>query len=95
MKYYLIGIKGAGMSALALLFDDLGYNVVGYDDAKDHRFTEDNLLERNIKIYTEPNQFEMDKDTIIVRSPAIRDNHPEMERALKRNLKTYQYPKLC
>ena len=49
MKYYLIGIKGAGMSALALLFDDLGYNVVGYDDAKDHRFTEDNLLERNIK----------------------------------------------
>ena len=50
MKYYLIGIKGAGMSALALLFDDLGYNVVGYDDAKDHRFTEDNLLERNIKI---------------------------------------------
>lgn len=94
MKYYLIGIKGAGMSALALLFDDLGYNVVGYDDAKDHRFTEDNLLERNIKIYTEPNQFEMDKDTIIVRSPAIRDNHPEMERALKMNLKTYQYQEM-
>ena len=31
MKYYLIGIKGAGMSALALLLNDLGYEVIGYD----------------------------------------------------------------
>ena len=55
MKYYMAGIKGAGMSALALLLNDLGYEVVGYDDAKDHRFTEDKLLERGIKIYTEKN----------------------------------------
>ena len=94
MKYYLIGIKGAGMSALALLLDDLGYKVVGYDDAKDHRFTEDNLLERNIKIYTEPNVFELDEETVIVRSPAIRDTHPEMQRALNLNLKDYQYQEM-
>lgn len=94
MKYYLIGIKGAGMSALALLLDDLGYKVVGYDDAKDHRFTEDNLLERNIKIYTEPNVFELDENTVIVRSPAIRDTHPEMQRAINLNLKDYQYQEM-
>ena len=28
MKYYLIGIKGSGMSALALILNDLGYNKV-------------------------------------------------------------------
>ena len=55
MKYYLIGIKGAGMSALGLILDDLGYNVVGYDDTKEHQFTEDKLIERGIKIYTEDN----------------------------------------
>lgn len=49
MKYYLAGIKGAGMSALALFLNDLGYEVIGYDDAKDHRFTEDKLVARNIK----------------------------------------------
>ena len=51
MKYYLIGIKGAGMSALAMLLYDLGYEVAGYDDAKEHRFTEDKLIEKGIKIY--------------------------------------------
>ena len=49
MKYYLAGIKGTGMSALALLLSDLGFDVVGYDDAKEHRFTEDKLVERGIK----------------------------------------------
>ena len=28
MKYYMAGIKGAGMSALALLLSDLGFDVV-------------------------------------------------------------------
>ena len=55
MKYYLIGIKGAGMSALALVLSDLGYEVVGYDDASEHRFTEDRLIERGIPIYSGPN----------------------------------------
>mgnify|MGYP003399484262 CR=1 FL=1 len=55
MKYYMAGIKGAGMSALALLLSDLGFDVVGYDDAKEHRFTEDKLIERGIKIYSEEN----------------------------------------
>lgn len=94
MKYYLIGIKGAGMSSLALMLDDLGYEVIGYDDAKDHRFTEDELINRNIKIYTDPNVFELNSDVIIVRSPAIRDTHPEMQRALSLELKNYEYQEM-
>lgn len=90
MKYYLIGIKGAGMSALALLLSDLGYEVVGYDDASEHRFTEDRLIERGIPIYSGPND-ELDKDTIVVRSPAIRDDHPEMQKVFEMDLRNYAY----
>ena len=32
MKYYLIGIKGSGMSTLAQILYDLGYEVSGYDE---------------------------------------------------------------
>ncbi len=94
MKYYLIGIKGAGMSALALLLNDLGHEVIGYDDAKDHRFTEDDLNERKIKIYTDPNLYELESKTIVVRSPAIRDNHPEMVRVLNMDLENYEYQEM-
>lgn len=90
MKYYLIGIKGAGMSALALLLSDLGYEVIGYDDAKEHRFTEDKLVERGIKIYSEENDA-MDKDTIVVRSTAIFADHRELKKAEELGIDVYEY----
>ena len=86
MKYYMAGIKGAGMSALALLLSDLGYEIVGYDDAKEHRFTEDKLIERGIKIYSEPNN-ELDEETVVIYSPAFRLNElPELIKAQELNL---------
>ena len=39
MKFYLIGIKGAGMSALANILSDLGHTVYGVDYNKKY-FTE-------------------------------------------------------
>lgn len=90
MKYYLIGIKGAGMSALALLLCDLGYEVVGYDDAKSHCFTEDNLIERGIKIYTEDNDA-LNQDSIVVFSSAIGHEHPQMLKAEQLNVRIYEY----
>lgn len=90
MKYYLIGIKGAGMSALALVLNDLGYEVAGYDDEKTHQFTEDKLIERNIKIYTTDND-EIDENTIIVKSTAIKEGHMELEKALALDLRIYEY----
>ena len=90
MKYYLMGIKGAGMSALALILNDLGYNVAGYDDEKSFQFTEEKLNERNIKIYTEENDY-MDENTVVVRSTAVKDTHPEIIKANELNLKIYEY----
>lgn len=50
MKYFLVGIKGTGMSALAQILNDLGYEVEG-SDKPDHFFTEQALLDKGIKIY--------------------------------------------
>ena len=54
--YYFIGIKGSGMSALASVLFDLGYEVKGSDVEK-HFFTEEGLIERNIEVlpYNENN----------------------------------------
>lgn len=94
MKYYLAGIKGTGMSALALLLSDLGYEVVGYDDAKEHRFTEDKLIDRGIKIYSEIND-ELNQNCIVVYSPAlILDEHPLLIKATEMNLKIYEYQEM-
>lgn len=90
MKYYLLGIKGAGVSALALLLNDLGYEVVGYDDAEEHRFTEDKLTERGIKIYTGPNDV-LNKDTIVVYSSALKKDHPELVKAMELDVRIYEY----
>ena len=94
MKYYMAGIKGAGMSALALLLSDLGFEVVGYDDAEEHRFTEDKLIERGIKIYSKENN-ELDEDCIVVYSPALKlDTHPELIKATNMGLKIYEYQEM-
>ena len=42
MKYYLVGIKGTGMSALAKCLNDMGETVIGSDTCE-HYFTEESL----------------------------------------------------
>ena len=94
MKYYMAGIKGTGMSALALVLSDLGFDVVGYDDEKEHRFTEDKLIERGIKIYTSENG-ELDEDSIVIYSPALKlDTHPELIKDANMGLKIYEYQEM-
>lgn len=90
--YYFIGIKGTGMSALASLLHDLGYEVKG-SDVERHFFTEKGLLERNIEIlpYNEDN---ITKDMTIIRGNAIKDDHPELIRAEVKGLKIYKYEEM-
>jgi UDP-N-acetylmuramate--alanine ligase len=49
-KIYFVGIKGTGMSGLAIIYKNLGYDVVGSDVEKKF-FTEDSILKNKIKIY--------------------------------------------
>lgn len=79
MKYYCIGIKGTGMSTLAQMLYDMGNEVIGYDDAKDYKFTQKGLENRGIKIFYDGNH-NVDKDTIVTASRAFSDEHPEIKR---------------
>lgn len=90
--YYLIGIKGTGMSALACVLHDLGYEVKG-SDVERHFFTEKGLTQRGIEIlpYNEDN---ITKDMTIIRGNAIKDDHPEVIRAEVKCLKIYTYSEM-
>ena len=89
MKYFLVGIKGTGMSALAQILDGLGYEVEG-SDKPDHFFTEQALLDKGIKIY-EFNKDNIKEDMIIIQGNAFKDTHEEIVRAKELNLKIYSY----
>ena len=74
MKYYCVGIKGAGMGTLANILKDLGNEVSGYDDDTHYKYTEDGLNKRNIKIYYDGSA-SLDKDTIVTYSKAFKPEH--------------------
>src|SRR5574344_2168912 len=93
MKYYCIGIKGAGVSTLAEILSDLGNTVIGYDDNKNQVFTEEGLEKRNIKIYYDQSH-ELDKDMIVTYSAAFKDTHPEISRIKNQGLKIASYNEL-
>lgn len=90
MKYYCIGIKGTGMSALAQILYDLGNEVSGYDDTKSYKFTQVGLDKRNIKIYSDCNH-QIDKDTIVTHSVAFKDDHKEIKRVKEMGLTIKKY----
>ena len=90
MKYYCIGIKGTGMSTLAQILYDLGNEVSGYDDYKGYKYTEEGLIEKNIKIYYDSNH-PIDNDTIVTYSKAFNMMHPEIIRVKNLGLKIIEY----
>lgn len=90
--YYFIGIKGTGMSALAQILFDLGYEVMGSDKI-DHFFTEKPLLERGIKILPF-NKENIKEDMIIVQGNAFTDTNEEVAKAKELNLKIYTYQEM-
>lgn len=93
MKYYCIGIKGSGMSTLAQILYDLGNEVIGYDDVKDYKFTQEGIDKRNIKIYYDSNH-ELDKDVIVTYSKAFSEEHKEIRRVRELGLQMKEYNEL-
>lgn len=76
--YFFVGIKGAGMSALASIMYDLGYEVMGSDVDK-HFFTEKSLIDRNIKFfpYSEDN---IKEGMTIIKGASIKEDHVEIKK---------------
>ncbi len=90
--YYFIGIKGTGMSSLACILKDLGYEVKG-SDVERQFFTEKGLREKGIEILTY-NADNIKPDMIIVKGNAIKDDHEELLKAVELGLKIHTYPEM-
>lgn len=87
--YHFVGIKGSGMSALALILHGEGYKVQGSDVGK-YFFTQQELENQHIKI------MEFDEDNItegltIVAGNAFNDDHPELVKAREMGLEVLRY----
>lgn len=87
--YHFVGIKGSGMSALALILHDKGFKVQGSDVDK-YFFTQKNIEEAGIPILT------FDKKNIrngltIIAGNAFPDSHEEIVAAKELGLPVIRY----
>lgn len=90
MKYYLVGIKGSGMTALASILKGLGAEVLG-SDVEQVFFTEESLIKNNIKATDfDPKHITDDIDCVIVGN-AFAADHPQVLAAKALNVRVATY----
>ncbi|MBW1605706.1 UDP-N-acetylmuramate--L-alanine ligase [Lactobacillus sp. Sy-1] len=90
--YHFVGIKGTGMSAMALILHDQGYKVQG-SDIDQYTFTQLGLEQAGIKILPfSPDNIHA--GLTIVAGNAFNDDHPEIAKAREMGLKIYRYHEL-
>lgn len=87
--YYFIGIKGTGMSSLAIILKGLGYEVSGSDIDK-HFFTESGLIKNDIPFYVYDSS-NIKENMIIVKGGSIKEDNPELIEARRLHLEIYEY----
>ncbi len=87
--YHFVGIKGSGMSALALILHEEGYKVQGSDVAK-YFFTQQSLDINNIPIF-EFNAENITEGLTIIAGNAFPDTHEEIVRANELGLDVIRY----
>nr|WP_057907830.1 UDP-N-acetylmuramate--L-alanine ligase [Latilactobacillus graminis] len=87
--YHFVGIKGSGMSALALVLNDLGYQVQG-SDIDQYTFTQRDLERAAIKIlpFSEDNLHE---GLTVIAGNAFQDSQIEIKKALEMGLPVVRY----
>ncbi|ARJ50027.1 UDP-N-acetylmuramate--L-alanine ligase [Staphylococcus lutrae] len=88
-RYHFVGIKGAGMSSLAQIIYDLGYEVQG-SDIEQYVFTEIALKNKGITIlpFSASN---ITEGLTIIQGNAFNDTHEEIARAKELGLKVLRY----
>ena len=87
--YHFIGIKGAGMSSLAVIMKQMGFDVQGSDLDK-HFFTEKELVKNDIPFFSY-NQENITSNLTIIKGLSIQDEHPELMKAKELNLEIIPY----
>ena len=90
--YFFVGIKGTGMSSLALILHDKGCKVMGSDIDK-YTFTQRGLEQAGIKILPF-NADNIKPGMIIVAGNAFNDDQEEIAKAKELGLKVMRYPEV-
>lgn len=90
--YHFIGIKGAGMSALAVILKKLGYEVNGSDLEK-HFFTEEELIKNNIEM-TPYDKKNIKEGMKIIKGASITEDNIELIRAKELGLEIITYEEM-
>ncbi|WP_278852098.1 UDP-N-acetylmuramate--L-alanine ligase [Ligilactobacillus aviarius] len=90
--YFFVGIKGTGMSSLALILHDKGCKVMGSDINK-YTFTQRGLEQAGIKILPF-NADNIKPGMIIVAGNAFNDDQEEIAKAKEMGLKVMRYPEV-
>ncbi|MBP1047468.1 UDP-N-acetylmuramate--L-alanine ligase [Enterococcus sp. BWM-S5] len=87
--YHFVGIKGSGMSSLALVLFEKGYNVQG-SDVEEYFFTQRDLEKAGIKLL--PFDAEnITKDMVVIAGNAFPDAHEELVRAKELGAEVIRY----
>ena len=91
--YHFVGIKGAGMSALALVLNGKGYNVQGSDIDK-YCFTQRELEKAQIPIMSfNVDNIQDNENMVVIAGNAFPDTHPEISEALNKKIPVIRYHK--
>ncbi|MGN5650652.1 UDP-N-acetylmuramate--L-alanine ligase [Bacillus sp. Brlt_9] len=88
-KYHFVGIKGSGMSSLAQILFDNGYEVQG-SDIESETFTQIGLEKRNISMFPFSKNNISNEHTFIIGN-AFDDKNEEVNTIHKNEYKSYRY----
>ncbi len=84
---HFIGIGGIGMSGLAQIMKNMGFNVQGSDQGKSKNIA--NCSKLGIKVFYGQSKKNLKNVSIIVKSSAIKNNNIEIQHAKKKKLPIY------
>lgn len=92
MNIHFIGIGGIGVSALAQYYFEKKHKVSGSDLVNSEIIQE--LKKKGIKIFIGKHKKEnlLTDTNLVIYSPAVQGDNPELKEAKKRKIKTFSYP---
>ena len=85
---HFVGIGGIGMSGLALIMKDLGFNVKGTDQQSGKNI--ERLKKNKINVLIGHKKKHLSNATLLVVSSAIKKNNPEFVEAKKKKIPIYK-----
>lgn len=87
--YHFVGIKGSGMSSLALVLHEKGFKVQG-SDVEEYFFTQYELEKAGIPIFVF-DEDNINEDLIVIAGNAFPDTHEELRKAHELGLEVIRY----